>query len=96
MHAVGTDFVGANYQYPEASYSRRREIEQAHQTYVQGHLWTLANSDRVDPNVRGMVAKYGLARDEFADNDHWRYMMYIREARRMVSDYVMTQHNCQG
>jgi hypothetical protein len=96
MHAVGTDYAGANYDYAEASFAQRLQIEKAHQTYIQGHLWTMAHSERVDETIRKRVAKYGLAGDEFADNAHWPYMIYIREARRMVSDYVITQHNCQG
>jgi len=96
MHAVGTDYVGANWEYPEASYERRLEIERAHELYIRGHLWTLAHHLRVPAAVRDVAARYGLCKDEFTDRGGFSPMIYIREARRLQGAYVMTELDCKG
>jgi hypothetical protein len=91
-----TDFIGQNYDYPEADYKTREEIVRRHLSYQQGLMWTLANHPRVPEGVRAQVAKWGVTRDEFAETGGWPGQLYIREARRMVGALVMTQHHCQG
>ncbi len=94
--AVSTDFIGANYAYPNANYAQRAQIWQAHEDYTRGFLHFLATSPRLPENLRREMKSWGLARDEFRDTDGWPHQLYVREARRMVSDYVMTEHNCRG
>lgn len=93
---VSTDFIGQNYDYPNAAYEQRAAIIQRHLVYQQGLMWTLANHPRVPAEIRGEVSRWGTCRDEFAAPSGWQQQLYIREARRMIGSYVMTQHNCQG
>jgi hypothetical protein len=90
-----TDFIGQNYLYPEASYEVREKIAQRHKKYQQGLMWTLAFHPRIPNQVREIVSQWGTCKDEYESKDGWPSQLYIREARRMVSSYVMTQRNCE-
>jgi FAD dependent oxidoreductase len=91
-----TDFIGANYEYPGADYKARARMEREHEDYIRGFITFLATSPRVPENIRKEMQRWGPAKDEFLPTDGWPRQLYVREARRLIGELVMTEQHCRG
>ena len=91
-----TDMIGMNYDYAEADYPGREEITKAHELYIKGLLYFIGHDQRMPSHLREAMLKWGYPKDEYQQSGNWSPQMYVREARRMIGAYVMTQANCEG
>ncbi len=88
-----SNLPGGNWEYPEADWPKRREILRKHRDHALGFLWFLQHDEAVPESLRARAREHGLAKDEFTDNDHFPWEIYVREARRLTGRYIFREQD---
>jgi hypothetical protein len=91
-----TDMIGMNYDYPEGDYATREKIQMAHEEYTKGLLYFIGHDERMPAKLRELMLQWGYPKDEYRDHSNWTPQLYVREARRLKGEYIMTQANCEA
>ncbi|MBO9202071.1 MULTISPECIES: FAD-dependent oxidoreductase [Niastella] len=91
-----TDMIGMNYDYADGDYTTRARIIKQHEVYTKGLLYFIGHDMRMPEQLRKQMLQWGYPKDEYKNTGHWTPQLYIREARRMLGAYIMTQANCQA
>src|SRR3546814_726734 len=91
-----TDMIGANYEWPEGSFETRKRIFEEHVYYTKGLLYFMTTDPRVPDTLRNEVARWGYPKDEYVSTGHFTPQLYIREARRLIGEAVLTENHCRG
>lgn len=91
-----TDMIGMNYNWAEASWEEREEMLKAHTDYTKGMLYFFGHDQRLPESVRNEMLRWGYPKDEYTELGNWTPQLYVREARRMIGEYVATQADCEG
>ncbi|MCT1523880.1 FAD-dependent oxidoreductase [Sphingobacterium hotanense] len=94
--AFSTDMIGANHNWPEATHEERKKIYKEHLDYTKGLLFFYTTDSRVPDTLRNFVKQWGYPKDEYKNNQNFTPQIYVREGRRMIGEYVMTENNCTG
>jgi hypothetical protein len=95
-NGFSTDMIGTNHAYPDGDYKSRRKYIEDLTSYTKGLFYFFGHDQRVPQALRNQMLQWGYPKDEYKGNNNWSHQAYIREARRMISDYVMTENNCTG
>jgi len=93
---LGFPFPEENVGYIEGDYTVRERIEKRHRDLALGLLWFLQNDSEVPEEHRKLAREIHLPKDEFEDNGHFPFQLYVREGRRLIGEYTMTEHDITG
>ena len=93
---LGFPFPEENRGYIEGNHATRQRIAQRHRNLTLGLLWFLQNDPQVPAEHRKLALELHLPKDEFQDNGQFPFQLYVREGRRLIGEYTMTEHDITG
>lgn len=90
---LSTDLAEENWPWPTSDWAWRDRYAQRLRDYILGLLWFIQHDEAVPESIRLNARRWGLARDEYADNGNFPRQPYVREGRRIMGEYLFTAHD---